>query len=372
MAVFIISCTGNSSKVSKLDKQNGFYGFVLGDSNYNSFIHKIRNASTYYNVIYNNSNYVIKRKIFGFVIVPLKKIEKWDHKFIYGIPMRSLSASSLNRQIYKYSIDNNNLVSFAQDILLDSLIENYGSPTSKKDTTYFWGKYISGISVKHKRVWDGKKIKLIYSWGNDHETSIQVIDKGAEKIIQKIGDKIISLKNKPPHNLANLKWIGNLTINSTEKELIAENALTDTSFTLTSIDYDRFLESFFNIKNKNGSISNEIRFYDLAGIGNRDSSFTALTVSFDKASTSFRYGSKINYQSLLDLLEKKFGTYSFEEKIYTRYQGVLRRSFWLSSNLTIILTDERKEVEVKFFKNDDIPPPSLSGFMTMKEFEDKL
>lgn len=134
-ALFLLASCGNNKgkSISKLDRQKGFNGLVLGDSTYNNFIQKVKNEA--------NDDEIIERKIFGNVIVPAQNIENLDHRFVYGILMPNFFVAALNGKIYSYTLTNTNSDSTSQRKLLDSLKTNYGEPDISKDTSYVIDSY---------------------------------------------------------------------------------------------------------------------------------------------------------------------------------------------------------------------------------------
>lgn len=343
----ILSCSDSKNPTSKLDRENGFQGLVLGDSSYSDFMKEVKeNAS---------ESDIIEREIFGNVIVQSEKIENLDNRFVYGVLMNNLYGGALNGKIYMYNLVNNDTDSSSQQKILDSLKTNYGPPTLTKDTTFT---VFSTDTIKyHQNIWEGKKVKMMHLVGSEwenHVNRLQILDISAEKKLNDISERIDSLSKYTSQRLSGLKSVGNLVLSSTKEELLNKDILeTDErevseDYTMTNyrINYGQYLQPFFDIENKRKYRYGESRIIETdLNFHSKTDSLRVLNINFDN--------DEISYSDILNILGKKFGEYSFEEKLRTN-SATYRRSFWLSKDLIIVLEDKGyfDEISVAFHVNE--------------------
>lgn len=361
--LFIYSCSNQTDQIDKLDKKQSFKGLALGDSLYSTFYDEVRETNKDY------SN--IERQIFGYAITNFKEFDHIDTRFIYGVLMGDLYASSINGEITEYAFIDRDSDSLSKIKLRDSLFANYGEPTLRRDTSYT---ILQDVPVEMNRnVWRSKNVELIHLWGTDgqehvnnlffrslkHEEAFNHI----QQLIEKKTGNFKSGKNE-------FKKIGDLNLFTTKENLLKKGILkkevvdysTDYSNTLYRVDYDKYLESFFKIRNSkinkysdNKAIETELLFRS-----NSDSLYR-VELSFEKTIGS--YGSEDKFVAISDLtssLNNQLGKYSFQEKII-KPTGEYRAIYWLSDDVKFELQEYQDFISVDIYV--DSQPTSLLGFL---------
>lgn len=327
--------TGNGS-VQRLDEMRGIQGLRLGDSLYSPFYRQVLESSTNWEVI--------EHELFGNTIVPSQEYEDVDHRFVYGVLMETIYAGAINGSVHFYTFVNVDADSSAIRRILDSLIVNYGQPTSNWDSTFV----DNGESGKvWRKEWEGNEVRLTYSGNDIGIINLRVADISSAKVIQRMDERIQQLQTQSHPVLDTLDQVGRLPLFATKEDFLQNYEVEveerdaysgDGTITTYKIDYTEYLEPFFEVENRAEAYSPEDSATEAElEFSETTDSLSGLTVSFDReAMGDSRWSTSefMSYSDMLTKLGKKLGQYSFEDKLRTK-EGMYRQAFWIGDEVSV-------------------------------------
>ena len=313
---------------TKLDLENGFMGFTLGNAHYA----KIRRQIEIRNPAYE----VVEFESFGRRFFDNQRVDQWEIEYLFEEPLNNIYAGAIDGEIYAYLVQLD-AEPAVQEGISDTLNWMLGPPVTNKDSVIILGEeYL----IARYEQWEGARVGVAYGQGEGF-AEFMIYDIHLKKERDALQRKLEKARSNTALPLASMNEVGAVRLDLEERTARwryryrgQPSLLRQGSF--GTIDYS-FLQPFFNVKGKS-HFGLEMVFATLSFSPGTDS-LEQLEVRFENSQ-----GQTSGFMDMLHILEGQLGRHTYSDTLHTA-AGHFRRAYWQSSRRHVRLEEDRYRPE---------------------------